>query len=591
MRTATLCLFVFCLAMMQTGCADLAAQGKAAATPAVAPSPTAAKTTGDEPFDQRKADIETIKSAGLADDTKGLTEWFKNHTVTEADKTRINGLIKQLGSDEFEAREAASDELSKSGVPAIALLRAAANAKDADYEVARRCNLALAIIEKVPTRSLALAAARLLAKQKDENIAPVLLNYLPLVDEESVSDEIRNTLAALAVRDGKADKTLEAALENKDALKRGAAAEAFARANDKALRQRMKEFLKKEGEAEIKLLIALALVNDGRDKEVVPDVISLMADVPTERGWRAEELLWRIAGEDGPAVSLGSDKAGREKARDEWKKWWTENEKKIDLAKLDQESSFGLTIVCENPLRGGLGRIVALGSDGKERWSVKGLNQPMDAVPLAGKKVVIAEHNRNRIVEREFGDTGKEIWSENINQPVNVGRLPNGITWGIGRNQIIEWERGDKSNKKQVFTFIRNEYDIVAGTRLKNGEYALLTQNQQLLKVDRKGQITKSHGVGGSGVNYYATVDALPSGKVLVTLMNSITEYDLETGKTGWNANFQYATSAIRLRNGNTLVGHQNNGRIIELDKDGKPTKFEYRGTDASYRPFRAFKR
>src|SRR5205085_372962 len=111
--------------------------------------------------------------------------------------------------------------------------------------------------------------------------------------------------------------------------------------------------------------------------------------------------------------------------------------------------------------------------------------------PLAGKKVLIAEHNRNRIVEREIGDSGKEIWSENINQPVNVGRLPNGTTWAIGRNQIIEWERGEKSGKKQEFTFIRNEYDIVAGARLKNGEYVLLTQNQQLLKVDRKGTITK----------------------------------------------------------------------------------------------------
>jgi hypothetical protein len=588
---AAVCALVFGLALLQTGCADLAAQPKAAVTPAAAPSPTAKeKTTGDAPFDQRKADVETIKSAGLSDDTKSLTEWFKNHTVTEADKSKINGLIKRLADDDFDSREAASDELSKSGVPAIALLRAAANAKDADYEIARRCNLALAIIEKVPTRSLALAAARLLAQQKDDAITEVLLNYLPLADEESVSDEIRNTLAALSVRGAKPDKALEAALESKDVLRRGAAAEAFARANDRASRQRMKDLLKKESEPEVKLLVALALVNDARDKEAVPEVIKLMADVSTERGWRAEELLWRIAGEDGPAVSLGPDKAGREKARDEWKKWWEANEKKVDLTKLDQESSFGLTIVCELQARGGqIGRVVALGGDGKERWNVKGLNTPLDAVPLAGKKVLIAEHNRNRIVEREID--GKEIWSENINQPVNVGRLPNGITWAVGRNQIIEWERGDKSNKKQVFTFIRNEYDIVAGARLKSGDYVLLTQNQQLLKVDRKGVITKTHGVGGSGVNYYATVDPLPSGKVLVTLVNSITEYDLETGKTGWSANFQYATSAVRLRNGNTLVGAQNNGRILELDKDGKQTKWEYKPTDTAYRPFRAFKR
>ena len=124
----------------------------------------------------------------------------------------------RLGDDDFEAREAASEELSKSGVPAIALLRAAINAKDADPEIVRRCDLALKIIEKVPTRSLAIAAARLLATQKEDGITEVLLNYLPLADDESVGDEIRNTLAALAVRDGKPDQTLEAALESKEAL-------------------------------------------------------------------------------------------------------------------------------------------------------------------------------------------------------------------------------------------------------------------------------------------------------------------------------------------------------------------------------------
>jgi len=590
MRAAAL---IIGFAALLAFCADLVAQAPPVATPPPAVPKPAGKAgkeaKADEPLDQRKVDLETIKSAGYTDDVKSLTDFFRNHTVTDADKARINAMIKRLGDESFEGREVASEEMSKAGVPAIALLKTAMNAKDADPEIVRRCELALKIIEKVPTRALAVAAARLLATQKDDTISEVLLNYLPLSEDESVGDEIRNTLATLAVRDGKPDKTLEAALESKEALKRGAAAEAFARANDKSSRARMKELLKKETDNEIKLMVAVALVNEGRDKEIVPEVIKMMVEVPTERAWRAEELLWRIAGEDGPAVSLGSDTETRKKARDEWQKWWEGNKEKVDLAKLDQESSYGLTIVCEAPRRGGLGRVVALGSDGKERWSVKGLNQPTDAVPLAGKRVLIAEERRNRIVEREID--GKEIWSENINQPVNLGRLPNGVTWAIGRSQIIEWERGEKPNKKQVFTFIRNEYDIVGGTRLKNGEYAVLTQNQQLLKIDRNGAVVKTHGVGGSGVNYYASVDALPSGKVLCALMNSLTEFDLESGKAGWTANYQYASSAVRLKNGNTLVANQNAGRVVELDKDGKPTKFEYKGTDASYQPYRAFKR
>src|SRR5262245_39472654 len=99
-----------------------------------APPPVAVKVGGlvakedpkkDEPFDQRKVDIDTVKSAGYSDEVKSLTEFFRNHTVTEADKERINATIRRLGVESFEGREAASEELSRSGVPAIALLKTA----------------------------------------------------------------------------------------------------------------------------------------------------------------------------------------------------------------------------------------------------------------------------------------------------------------------------------------------------------------------------------------------------------------------------------------------------------------------------------
>ena len=240
MRAAALCLLIAGLGLL-TSRTDLSAQVKVAL-----PVKGAAKEEPkDEPFDQRKADVETVKSAGYSDDVKSLTDFFRSHTVTEADKARILAIIKRTAADDFDAREQASEELSRCGVPAIALLKAAINNKDTDPEVVRRCDLALEIIEKVPTRAVAMAAARLLAAQKPDGVTEVLLNYLPLADDEAVGDEIRNTLAVLAVREGKPDPVLMTALESKEALKRGAAAEAFARANDKASRERMADFLKK----------------------------------------------------------------------------------------------------------------------------------------------------------------------------------------------------------------------------------------------------------------------------------------------------------------------------------------------------------
>ena len=93
------------------------------------------------------------------------------------------------------------------------------------------------------------------------------------------------------------------------------------------------------------------------------------------------------------------------------------------------------------------------------------------------------------------------------------------------------------------------------------------------------------------GVNYYSTVDVMPNGKSLVTHTSTITEYDIETGKSGASIPYQGAMSAVRLRNGNTLVANQNAGRVVELDKEGKPTKWQYTSTHNGYRPFRAYNR
>ena len=81
-------------------------------------------------------------------------------------------------------------------------------------------------------------------------------------------------------------------------------AEAFARVNDKASREKMTAFLKTETDSDVKLQIALPLVNDARNKEIIPEVIRLMGEVSTERGWRAAIEFF----DDNPeeAVAMGA---------------------------------------------------------------------------------------------------------------------------------------------------------------------------------------------------------------------------------------------------------------------------------------------
>jgi hypothetical protein len=544
----------------------------------------------EEKFDQKKADIDTVKAAGYAVDGKALQDFFHKHTVTDADRARLATLIKQLGDDDFDKRETASDEVQKFGVAAIGLLRQAE--KTADPEVLRRCEQCLKTIEKVPTRTLAAAAARMLGELKPEGAAETLLSYLPLAEDESVADDVRGALTALAVRDGKPDPALAQALAGKDALKRSAAAEAYARGGDKAMRAEARKLLDSDAEADLKLRVAVALVAAAKEKDVVEPMIKAMAEVPQEAGWRAEELLIRMAGDKAPTTGLGGDKAAREKARDEWLKWWKDNGKNVDLAKLDEtERTLGYTLLIEMDVRGIGGRVQEVGPDGKKRWEITNVQFPTDAIVLPGNRVIVAEQNNNRISERDTAN-GKEIWAETFNQPVGLQRLANGNLVVVGRHQLVEWDR----NRKPVSTITRQNYDMVCGAKLRNGQFAVCTQQAQIVTYDKDGKQldTFNAAVGGRRqANYNSTMQVLPNGKLLITLFQAVAEVDVVNKAATSAMTYNFPTSAQRLPNGNILVANQNNYQVAEMDPKTNKAVWEFKPDNNNnfYRAWRAKRR
>jgi PQQ-like domain len=541
----------------------------------------------EEKFDQKKADIETLRAANMPFDGKALLDFYKQHTVTDADRARLGTLIKQLGDDDFDKREQASDEIEKFGVAAIGLLRQAE--RSGDVEVLRRCERCLKSIEKVPTRTLAAAAARLLADLKPEGTSEVLLKYLPLAEDEAVGDDVRLALAAVAVKDGKPDPVLKQALESKEALKRGAAAEAFARGGDKAARDDMRKRIESESDGEIRLRIAMALVTAAKDKSLVENMIKAMPDAPFEIGWRAEEILVRLAGEKGPTASFSGDRSAKDKAATEWLTWWKANEKDVDLAKLDEiERTLGYTLLVEMDIRGIGGRLREIGPDGKNRWEITNVQFPTDAIVLPGNRVIVAEQNNNRISERDTSKNGQEIWGTTFNQPVGLQKLPNGNLIVVGRNQMVEWDR----NRRAVTTITRNQYDIVAGLKMRNGEFAVYTQQGQLITFDKDG---KQLGVMAAGrPNYNATMQILPNGSLLVTQQRGVAEIDLAKKESKTVMTYNFPTSAQKLPNGNILVANQNNYQVVEIDPKNNKVIWEHKPDNNAnnfYRAWRAKKR
>ena len=147
------------------------------------------------------ADEQTLANARIATDGPSLLDLFRKQTHAGADREKVRTLVRQLGDDSFEAREQASTELAAIGALARPLLEQAL--RDPDPEVVYRARDCLQRIkgEKGSNAPLLAAAARLLAARRPAGAAEVLLSYFPSADE-SVAEEIRTTLTALAVRPG-----------------------------------------------------------------------------------------------------------------------------------------------------------------------------------------------------------------------------------------------------------------------------------------------------------------------------------------------------------------------------------------------------
>ena len=129
----------------------------------------------------------------------------------------------------------------------------------------------------------------------------------------------------------------------------------------------------------------------GADKDAVPVLIGLLADLPADRVWEAEEMLAFLAGDKGAAVSVAGDADARKKARDAWAAWWADNNASIDLAKLDlnekRELGYLLVVEIELPRQAGRPRR----GTGRRRQARAGRSTtstgPQDAQAVGGNRV------------------------------------------------------------------------------------------------------------------------------------------------------------------------------------------------------------
>jgi hypothetical protein len=508
------------------------------------------------------ADEQLLREARVGTDGPSLVSFFRRRSLTAADEAGVRQLIGQLGSDRFVERENASRDLIDRGTPALAFLRAAVS--DPDKEIARRAQACIAEIETGPGPVVPIAAARLLARREPARAVAVLVAYLPFADDTLVAEEVLGALAGLKAQPGKVDPALAAARTDPAALRRAAAGYVLGRYPEEAQRD-MVDPLLADPEPIVRLRAAQGLIA-GKEPKAVPVLISLLADAPDPLADQAEELLWRIAGDRGATPSPYASRAnGRDAYRAAWAAWWREHGKEVDLGRLEQQPPYlGLTLIAQS----NVGKVWEFGKDGKPRWTIEGLQSPIEAMMLSGNRVLVVENGAKRVSERDL--RGKILWEyQTPDQALSARRLPNGNTFVASNSSVSEVRRDGKEVYRYRFPAPgAGGGRINSACKLRNGRLLVLTDDGSMAEVDAAtGKVLNSRRAPDHACY---SIEALPSGGCLIGAYGSGKAVELDAAfKVVWEYSMPGAFHASRLPNGHTLIASHSGKQIVEVTRAG----------------------
>jgi HEAT repeat protein len=516
------------------------------------------------------ADEQVLRAARIKTDDAGLIAFFRKLSLTDDQQRHLDTLLHKLGNPAFKTRAQASAEIVSVGPPALPFLRNAL--ADHDLEVARRAQLCIEEIEQQKEVGGPLTAAtRLIASRKPAGAATALLAYLPFNEDEGIEEEILSALVLLGEGSGAVDPALSQALQDRLPARRAAAAFVLGRSSAVEVRSHVQPLLG-DPDPKVRLRAAQGLAA-GRERTAVPVLIALLGESRPGVTWRAEELLYRIAGEHAPAGE-GED---RKKLVTAWQTWWRDQGRQIDLGRAEQtDHHLGLTLLSEMDSN----KVWESGPDGKPRWKLDRLQGPMDAQVLPGGRVLVAEYQGQRVTERDLG--GKVLWSKRLpSNPITCQRLANGNTFIATHHNLLEVTR----DGREIFNRPPGPGLFLFGAqKLPNGHVICIANPGVIEELDPStGKVLKSIRLGRN-FGGWCGMEVLPGGRFLVALFGAGKVLELDgTGRTLWECNVAGACHATRLPNGHTLVASMANQRLVEVDRNGKPV----RETSTDGRPWR----
>ncbi len=506
-------------------------------------------------LDTSTEDEKTLADAGLKSDGPSLLQLLARRSEDKPDPDNIKSLIKKLGDDNFEIREQASASLGAIGITAIAELKTAVTSPD--IEVSRRAKDCIQKIEDGSRKFVIASVIRLLGKKNPEGTLQALINYAPFSEIDQTNEDLIQSLALSGSNNGTPDKLILSGIQDKNSQLKIACASALAIINPNTFAKEALPLLKAE-DARVRYKIAIAFAKLG-DKKALEPLINTISKVSAWESSLTDHMLRKLFTVNCPPNNL--TQVELEKA---WLKLLSETSNVSPQLLANSAKNLGRTLVVLLDA----GKVIMLDSSNSILWKVENLQFPLDAQILPDDKVLIAEHQGNKVTERN--SKGDILWEKKVEGPLVASRLKDGNTFIASKANIIIVD--PKGKEISEFTPPNSE-PIMKANLADNGDLYLVLStpqgNAKFVTFDKNKKQIASYDIdvrtsGGK-------VDVLPNGNALITEVygNRVIEYN-PTGKEVWQFECEQPVAAVRLPNGNTLITSMTQMRALEIDSKGK---------------------
>jgi len=513
-----------------------------------------------------------INKSGISTKPKDIQNWLQSRIPNVTNGIKAAKWVADLGNESFEVREQASRELLKLNNLAIFELKKATKSKD--IEVAKRASDCLEQISPHESIALKTAIIRLLGKSNPELVFEYFIKIadtpeLDLLTSEALLDAFSITI--------KSNPTLLQKLEDfsltKDIKSRILIARVLAIGNPNGIAFRK---LSTDDQAIVKANALLALLQE-KDKKAIGLLITLLPELKTNQFMPIAGLLNELIQDQASEKELGKEKPSAVELQKLFASAWNGKNASTNLNTYTFNQLQPKRILASLAEPNLSGKICSLNPDGSVSELFRTNSYADLACAINHTLFFLMERSRGHVIINNIGEIYER--SDPLISTFGLDTDGLGTKFILNRKNLLVL---DYTNK--IIESIEVNNDCLAGTRLINGDYAIVFKDKSLIILDGKNLKKEKTKISLGVIEPTRTIlgyqiQGTRSGSILIPEFGgkAINEYD-QTGKLIKTINLNISTGTSPIygatltmnSNGNFLIGTRLGQTVTELNLEGK---------------------